>query len=129
MSLPNKDKQDKSGKAFPKHVVNDPDIHMTWFKLNGWEDAVVTHELKNLRVRAWFCDPFGGLTDKSSAIEYRVDDGRRTLHLDFIFFEEVNRTIARSIVNPHGIRQADALPRLKGFAKYDEEFGDGWSRI
>ena len=129
MSLPNKDKQDKSGKAYPKHVVNDPVTHMAWFKFNDWEDAVVSHELKRPSVKAWFRNPSSGLADKSFSVEYRVDGGRRTLHPDFIFFEEVDGEIRRAIVDPHGIHQADALPRLKGYARYVEEFGDDWSRI
>lgn len=90
---------------------------------------MVSHELKRLSVKAWFRNPSSGLADKSFAIEYRVDGGRRTLHPDFIFFEEVDGSIRRAIVDPHGIHQADALPRLKGYARYVEEFGDDWSRI
>lgn len=129
MALPNKDTQDKSGKAYPKHVVNDPVTHMAWFKLNEWEDAVVMHELQDPKVRAWFRNPPGGLADKSLAIEFRVDGGRRTLHPDFVFFEDANGEIVRSIVDPHGIHQADALPRLKGYARYVEDFGEDWNRI
>ena len=129
MSLPNKDKQDKSGKAYPKHVVNDPTTHMAWFKLNDWEDAVVMHELQNPKVKAWFRNPPSGLADKSLGIEYRVDGGRRTLHPDFVFFEMAGGRMARSIVDPHGIHQADALPRLKGYARYVEDFGNDWHRI
>lgn len=129
LALPSQDKQDKAGKAYPKHVVNDPETHMAWFVLNRSEDKVVMHELQRPGTVAWFRNPSGGLTDKSLAIEYRVDGGRRSLHPDFVFFEKQGDEVVPSIVDPHGIHQADALPRLKGYARYVEDFGDIWNRI
>lgn len=129
LALPNQDKQDKTGKAYPKHVVNDPETHMAWFVLNRSEDKVVMHELQRPGTIAWFRNPSGGLTDKSLTIEYRVDGGRRSLHPDFVFFEKQGDEVVPSIVDPHGIHQADALPRLKGYARYVEDFGDIWNRI
>lgn len=128
LDKPVADKHDKSGKMYPKHVVNDPVTHMAWFDLNDSEDAVVTHELQNPNVICWYRNPVGKSTSNSLRIPYRIGGERKTLHPDFIFFENYNGREMPAIVDPHGIYLADTMPKLKGAARYVEDFGDSYSR-
>lgn len=128
LDKPTMDKHDANGKKYPKHVVNDPVTHMAWFDLYESEDAVVMHELKNPNLICWYRNPVGKSTGQSLRIAYRLGDDRKTLHPDFIFFEKMNGEEMPAVVDPHGIHLADTLPKLKGIAKYVEDFGDSFSR-
>ena len=125
LDKPIADTQDKTGKMYPKHVVNDPKTHMAYFNLCDSEDSVVMHELK--RVVCWYRNPVGASTNHSLRINYSFE-GAKTLHPDFIFFEKVNGKIMPAVVDPHGLHLADMLPKLKGVVRYIEEFGDTYSR-
>lgn len=128
LDKPVADRHDTGGKKYPKHVVNDPKTHMAWFNLYASEDAVVMHELKKPNVICWYRNPVGKSTGNSLRIAYRLGDDRKTLHPDFIFFEKVGNQEMPAIVDPHGIHLADTLPKLKGVARYVEDFGDTYSR-
>lgn len=128
LDKPVADTQDTSGKKYPKHVVNDPKTHMAWFDLYESEDTVVMHELKNPNVVCWYRNPVGKSTGQSLRIAYRLGDDRKTLHPDFIFFEKCKGEVMPSIVDPHGLHLADTLPKLRGIAKYVEDFGDTFAR-
>ncbi len=122
------DTHDTTGKKYPKHVVNDPKTHMAWFNLYESEDSVVMHELKNPNIVCWYRNPVGKSTGQSLRIAYRMGDERKTLHPDFIFFEKVKGEVMPSIVDPHGLHLADTLPKLRGIAKYVEDFGSTFAR-
>ncbi len=128
LDKPVADRQDTGGKKYPKHVVNDPKTHMAWFNLYESEDSVVMHELKNPNIICWYRNPVGKSTGQSLRIAYRLGDDRKTLHPDFIFFEKVNNEEMPSVVDPHGLHLADTLPKLRGVAKYVEDFGDTFYR-
>lgn len=129
LDKPIADKQDAAtGKKYPKHVVNDPVTHMAWFNLYESEDSVVMHELKNSDVVCWYRNPVGKSTGQSLRIAYRLGDDRKTLHPDFIFFEMVKGELLPSVVDPHGLHLADTLPKLRGIAKYVEDFGETFAR-
>ncbi len=52
---------------------------------------------------------------------YVDGDEMKIVRPDFIFFSRVaDGSIVADIVDPHGIQFADALPKLKGLAKYAE---------
>lgn len=129
LDKPIADKQDKSYKAYPKHVVNDPETHLAYFNLLPSEDAVVMHELKNPNVVAWYRNPTGKSTPHSLRIPYRISGERKSLHPDFIFFERVDGVEMPSVVDPHGLHLSDTMPKLKGMANYVEEFGDIFHRF
>ncbi len=60
------------------------------------------------------------------------EDGgeQRIVRPDFVFFvQQDDGTVAADIVDPHGIRFGDAMPKLKGLAQYAERFGDQYRRI
>ena len=128
LDKPVADIYDKSGKPYPRHVINDPKTHMAWFSLYDSEDAVVMHELKRNNVICWYRNPTGKTTGNSLRIAYRIGDERKTLHPDFIFFEKVGDTEMPAIVDPHGLHLADSLPKLRGVTRYVEDFGDTYSR-
>lgn len=128
LDKPGADKQDATGKMYPKHVVNDPQTHMAWFDLYDSEDSVVMHELKNPNVICWYRNPVAKRAGHSLRIAYRLGDDRKILHPDFIFFENVEGHEMPAVVDPHGIHLADTLPKLKGIAKYVEDYGAIYSR-
>lgn len=128
LDKPVADKHDAGAKAYPKHVINDPETHMAWFNLYDSEDSVVTYELKNPNVICWYRNPVGKSTSNSLRIPYRIGDDRRTLHPDFIFFENVDGSEMPAIVDPHGLHLSDTLPKLKGVARYMKDYGDIYSR-
>ena len=128
LDKPVADTQDAGGKKYPKHVVNDPKTHMAWFNLYDSEDAVVMHELKKPEVICWYRNPVGKTTGQSLRIPYRLGDDRKVLHPDFIFFEKVGEREMPAIVDPHGLHLADTMPKLKGIARYVEDFGESFSR-
>ena len=47
----------------------------------------------------------------------------------FLFFSQVNGQVVVDIVDPHGFHLADALPKLRGLAKFAEAYGDEFRRI
>lgn len=128
LDKPVADTQDSGGKKYPKHVVNNPKTHMAWFNLYESEDAVVMHELKKPEIICWYRNPIGKSTGQSLRIAYRIGDDRKVLHPDFIFFEKVGDREMPAVVDPHGIHLADTLPKLKGVARYVEDFGESFSR-
>lgn len=128
LDKPVADTQDAGGKKYPKHVVNDPKTHMAWFNLYDSEDSVVMHELKKPEVICWYRNPVGKTTGQSLRIPYRLGDDRKVLHPDFIFFEKVGDSEMPAIVDPHGLHLADTMPKLKGVARYVEDFGESFSR-
>ena len=128
LDKPVADTQDSGGKKYPKHVVNDPKTHMAWFSLYDSEDAVVMHELKKPEIICWYRNPIGKTTGQSLRIPYRLGDDRKVLHPDFIFFEKVGDREMPAIVDPHGLHLADTMPKLKGIARYVEDFGESFSR-
>lgn len=129
LTKPESDIHDANGKQYPKHLINDPKTHMAWFKLNESEDTVVMNELKKPNIKCWYRNPNGERTGSSLRIEYRIGrDDRKSLHPDFIFFEEIDGRIMPAIVDPHGIQFSDFLPKLKGVIDHIEKFGDFYSR-
>jgi hypothetical protein len=48
---------------------------------------------------------------------------------DFLFFSGDDNDIKVSIVDPHGVHLGDALPKLKGLARFALEYGDVFHRI
>lgn len=128
LDKPVADTHDARGKKYPKHVVNDPETHMAWFNLYDSEDSVVMHELKRPELICWYRNPSGKATGQSLRIPYRLGDDRKVLYPDFIFFERAGDREMPAVVDPHGLHLADTMPKLKGVARYVEDFGETFSR-
>ena len=113
---------------FEKHLLCD-DEGLFPELFNEWEDKVLLAELQRPETVAWYRNP-GRASQDSLGITY--DDGCeiRIVRPDFIFFSSAgDGTFVADIVDPHGDYLADALPKLKGLAKYAEENGGNYRRI
>lgn len=105
---------------FEKHLLCDEDGLFPG-DFNSWEGKVVTDELKRDGTIGWYRNPARASQD-SLGVTYEDGGEPRILRPDFIFFARLpDGTVAADIVDPHGIQFGDALPKLKGLAKYAEE--------
>ena len=87
------------------------------------------HELEREDVVGWYRNPSRSSQD-SLGIAYDDGTGPRIVRPDFIVFARLSDgTIAADIVDPHGIHLGDALPKLRGLARYAEEHGSLFRRI
>jgi type III restriction enzyme len=113
---------------FERHMMCD-EAGLFPESLNSWESRVVLAELKKDQSIAWYRNP-DRATQDSLGVTYEHDSETRIVRPDFIFFSKLpNNEIATDIVDPHGIHLADALPKLKGMAKYAEVHKDVYRRI
>ncbi|MCT2008385.1 DEAD/DEAH box helicase family protein [Micrococcus lylae] len=97
--------------------------------LNRVETAVVDREMGRRGAVAWYRNP-SRVKDESLAIAYRDGNAWRTMRPDFLFFhEDAQGRVRASIVDPHGHHLSDALPKLRGLARYAEQYGDEFMRI
>lgn len=112
------------------HLMADENGDFPLSTLNDWECAVVQAELARSSVRGWYRNPSRAAVD-SLGIAYR-DDGTanwRSMHPDFVFFNEVDGKIVASILDPHGHHLDDALMKLKALAEFSKKFGPEFHRI
>lgn len=112
-----------------RHLMSDADGQFPLSSLNAWETKVVNAELKRTSCRAWYRNPARAAVD-SVGVSYRDAVGNwRSMHPDFLFFNEVGDRIVVSIVDPHGHHLEDSLTKLKALARFAEEYGDAFHRI
>jgi hypothetical protein len=97
-------------------------------ELGDWEKQVLSAELKRNGFRFWYRNPNRPSQD-SLGIAYIEGDDTKIIRPDFIFFAEDDGEIVADIVDPHGFHLADALPKLKGLARYTETHGHIYRRI
>ena len=127
------DALDKTGKKFntrPNHLTCAPDGTFPIGKLNNMEVSVLDKEMAESGFMAWYRNRNRPSKD-ALAIVYESDEGgwKRMLP-DFLFFANGDGRIVRpTIVDPHGYHFSDALPKLRGLAKYAEDFGNVFNRI
>lgn len=96
---------------------------------NSWEEKVIQVELERPGTVAWYRNPARASQD-SLGVTYEEDGEIKICRPDFIFFSRrADGGIAASIVDPHGIQFGDALPRLKGLARYAEKHPGMYQRI
>jgi hypothetical protein len=97
-------------------------------ELRDWERQVLSAELKRSGFQFWYRNPNRPSQD-SLGIAYTEGDDTKVVRPDFIFFAEQDGEIVADIVDPHGFHLADALPKLKGLARYAETHGHIYRRI
>ena len=125
---------DKDGdeKALPtreRHLLSDEDGLFPVASLNGWEIDVVDVELARPGVLAWYRNPSRGSQD-SVGIAYEDDNGEwKVLRPDFVFFSRVGQDVKVSVVDPHSHHLSDALGKLRGLARYAEEYAGKVHRV
>lgn len=97
--------------------------------LNKWEVGVLDSEMSQPSFRAWYRNPSRASAD-SLAIAYLDARGNwRRMCPDFVFFSGDDDDIKVSIVDPHGVHLGDAIPKLRGLARFALEYGDAFHRI
>jgi hypothetical protein len=113
---------------FKKHLLCDKDGLFPESFNSSWEDKVVLTELQRPGNIAWYRNPARASQD-SLGVTY--DDGGevKIVRPDFVFFTQGDDGIAVDIVDPHGIQFADALPKLRGLARYAERHPGVYRRI
>jgi type III restriction enzyme len=113
---------------FEKHLLCDSDGTFP-ADFNLWEGKVVEAELQREGSVAWYRNPDRASQD-SLGVVYEDGDEIKIVRPDFIFFaKQADGATAADIVDPHGIHLADALPKLKGLAKYAEANFSTYRRI
>jgi type III restriction enzyme len=113
----------------PLHLMSDADGQFPVSSLNSWEYEVVQAELTRESCRGWYRNPSRAAVD-SLGVTYRDPVGNwRSMHPDFIFFNEVGGKIVASIVDPHGHHLEDSLIKLKALARFARDYGSAFHRI
>ena len=110
------------------HLMSDSKGEFPVGSLNTWEIEVLDKEMARPGFRAWYRNPSRPSAD-ALAVAYQNDRGEwRRMCPDFLFFHDVD-TVKVSIVDPHGLHLADALPKLRGLADFAEKHGESFHRI
>lgn len=123
------DGQQAMAPTAPLHLMSDAEGSCPIGALNDWEREVVTKELARPDASGWYRNPPRPSVD-SVGVPYRGETGNwRSMHPDFIFFNEVNGRMVPSIVDPHGHHLEDSVVKLRGLADFAEEFGSEFHRI
>lgn len=105
---------------FDRHLLCD-DEGLFPTALLRWESHVLETEMRQEDRVAWYRNP-SRATQDSLGIAYEIDGEPAIVRPDFIFFSKLgDGEIVADIVDPHGHHLADALPKLRGLAKYAEE--------
>jgi type III restriction enzyme len=113
---------------FERHLLCDEDGLFPEYFRSSWEPKVLLAELQRPGSIAWYRNP-SRASQNSLGMTYEDGTEVKILPLDFIFFaQRQNGTIVADIVDPHGMHFGDALPRLRGLARYAEE-NPGFRRI
>lgn len=114
---------------FSGHLFSDAD-GMFPAKLNQWETTVLETELGRSSFVAWYRNPSRAGTD-AQRVGYLTDsESWGSLQVDFLVISRRDDgTLAVSIVDPHGDHLADAKSKLRGLARFAEQFGGSFIRI
>lgn len=111
------------------HLMSDENGEFPIATLNDWERQVVLAELDRSGSVGWYRNPSRAAVD-SLGITYRDGVGNwRSMHPDFLFFNEVGGKVRASIVDPHGHHLDDSLLKLQGLARFAAEYGQEFYRI
>lgn len=77
----------------------------------------------------WYRNP-NRPTQDSLGVAFVEGDETSIVRPDFLFFcESADGSVVVDIVDPHGIHLADALPKLRGLARYAETHPEIYRRI
>ena len=111
------------------HLMSDSDGNFPIGSLNQWEIDVLDREMSRSDFQAWYRNPSRPSGD-ALAIAYQNVQGRWCrMCPDFLFFHGDSENMRVSIVDPHGHHFADALPKLRGLAKFAATHGESFHRI
>lgn len=112
-----------------RHLLCDEDGLFPVSSDSSWELAVLDAEMKRPGNIGWYRNPARASQD-SLAVIYDDAGQNQLLRPDFIFFyRRPDGTVGADLVDPHGFHLADALPKLKGLARYAEANAGAFRRI
>ncbi len=97
-------------------------------ELNDWERRVLEAEIRREGFRFWYRNPARPSQD-SLGIAYEEGGDTQIVRPDFIFFAEQDGKVVADLVDPHDPGRADALPKLRGLARYAETHSQIYRRI
>ncbi|MDQ0221423.1 type III restriction endonuclease subunit R [Peribacillus cavernae] len=96
---------------------------------NPWEEKVLLREINRDEIIAWYRNPARASQD-SLGVTYEFSEETKIVRPDFVFFTRLaDGSYVADIVDPHSYHLADALPKLKGLARYAEVNGSQYRRI
>jgi hypothetical protein len=115
--------------TYKNHLMSDESGNFPTLFRSDWEITVLAAESARKGFTAWYRNPDRSSQD-SLGIAYQDADTVKIVRPDFIFFSTpVSGKVVADIVDPHGTQFADALPKLKGLAKYAETHAATFRRI
>ena len=98
-------------------------------EFNNPEVKVVEREMKREGFRFWYRNPQQP-GQSSLGIAYPLGEQYGIVRPDFIFFATAaDSAWVADLVDPHGLHLADALPKLRGLARYAETHAGAYRRI
>jgi hypothetical protein len=113
---------------YEKHLLCD-DKGLFPEHFNAWEEKILLAELGRSENVAWYRNPARASQD-SLGITYEDGADTKIVRPDFVFFARLDDgNIVADIVDPHSHHLADALPKLKGLARYAEANGEIYRRV
>ena len=123
---------DMKGKPLPTfrgHIFSDSEGQFP-AQLNDWEKTIIQTEIDRSSFVAWYRNP-SRATPNALRIAYQNDAGKwASLQVDFIVISRRDdRTLAASIIDPHGDHLADARAKLHALADFAERYRDTFVRI
>ena len=105
---------------YERHMLCDDDGLFPESFGSSWEGKVLLTELQRDETVAWYRNPARASQD-SLGVVYEDADEMKIVRPDFIFFARLpGGSISADVVDPHGTHLSDALPRLRGLARYAE---------
>jgi len=114
---------------FEKYLLCDRDGAFPIDFGSSWEEKVLLAELQREGNVAWYRNP-DRAAQESLGVTYEDGDEMKIVRPGFIFFSKLaDGSVVADIVDPHGIQFADALPKLKGLARYAEANPGTYRRI
>jgi len=115
--------------CFERHLLCDEDGMFPSAFDSSWEPAVLRAELKREGNIGWYRNPARASQD-SLGVVYEEADENRIVRPDFVFFVQLaDGNVAADLIDPHGAYLAEALPKLKGLAKYAAKYPTTFRRI
>lgn len=114
--------------TYEHHLLCDTQGHYP-AELNDWEQTVVEREMKRPGFSFWYRNPQQP-GQSSLGVAYLAADEYGILRPDFLFFATTaDGEVVADLVDPHGLFLADALPKLRGLARYAETHAGAYRRI
>ena len=124
------DGQQSIAPTVDRHLMCDEHGQFPIGPLNAWEREVVDRGAARARTRSRGIAIRRARRWTPLGVTYRDDIGNwRSMHPDFVFFNEIAGAVRPSIVDPHGHHLEDTLVKLQALARFAREYGSEFHRI